>query len=182
MLDLAIVGGGPAGMSAALVAGRAMLNTVVINAEAARNNVTGASYAFLTRDGAHPSDILAASKQQLEKYDSVTYRLGTVATIEHHTAGFELTMEGGDHVLAKRLIIATGHRDELTRLELTSINEFYGKSVYPCVFCDGFEHRGQRLAPFGADDAALYAPMVTLWSADVTVFTNGRDLADASKR
>ena len=65
--DLIIIGGGPAGMSAALIAGRALLNTLVINAENPRNKVTTASHGFLTRDGAHPLELLRIGKEQLEK-------------------------------------------------------------------------------------------------------------------
>ena len=182
MLDLAIVGGGPAGMSAALIAGRALLDTVVINAEMARTHVTGASHGFLTRDGAHPSEILAVAKSQLEKYETVTYRVGVVAGIERHTNGFEITDDTGNRIMAERLIIATGHRDDLAQLSIEGIENVYGNSVYPCVFCDGLEHHGERIALFGGADAVHYAPMVSMWTRDLTVFTNGRELSASSIR
>ena len=108
LLDLAIIGGGPAGMSAALVAGRARLTTLIVNAEQPRNAVTTASHGFLTRDGAHPSDLLAVSKSQLEKYPSVRYHQGTVATVEQTGEGFTLALADGAQHRADRLVIAAG--------------------------------------------------------------------------
>ncbi len=179
-LDLVIIGGGPAGMSAALVAGRALLDTVVVNAEAPRNAVTSASHGFLTRDRAHPTELLAIAKLQLSTYDTVSYRKNTAASTSRTAAGFEVVLSDRSVLRSKRLIIATGHTDDLDQLELDGIEDTYGKSVYPCVFCDGFERRGERLAVFGREGAAHYAKVIRLWSDDLMVFTNGSTLdADA---
>ncbi|MGH1489874.1 MAG: NAD(P)/FAD-dependent oxidoreductase [Acidimicrobiales bacterium] len=183
--DVVIIGGGPAGMSAALTAGRALLNTVVVNAESPRNAVTTASHGFLTRDGAHPTELLAVAKQQLGKYETVRYVNDTVSTataVENgfgsgFEAGFEITLASGEKMLTRRLIVATGHADDLKRLDLPGIEAVYGKSVYPCMFCDGFEHRGERLAMFGREGAIHYAPMGLLWTDDLIVFTNGASLS-----
>ncbi len=174
--DLVIIGGGPAGMSAALTAGRARLETVIVNAESPRNAATTASHGFLTRDGAHPIDLLATAKEQLTKYTTVSYLNDTVTGVTKTDCGFEIALGNGDHLAAKRLIIATGQVDDLDRLELPGIDDVYGKTVYPCIFCDGFEHRDERLAVFGREGAVHYAPMVRLWSEDLVVFTNGADL------
>lgn len=178
-LDLVVIGGGPAGMSAALVAGRAMLNTVVINAETPRNAVTSASHGFLTRDGAHPAELLATAKQQLTKYSTVRYLNDTVTTTANADDHFRIGLACGDHLITHRLIIATGYRDDLSILGLDGIENVYGKSVYPCVFCDGYEHRGERLALFGTEGVTHYSPMIRLWSDDLIVFTNGSRLSPA---
>ncbi|MGB3185763.1 MAG: NAD(P)/FAD-dependent oxidoreductase [Ornithinimicrobium sp.] len=175
--EVAIIGGGPAGMSAALTAGRALLDTVIVNAESPRNAVTAASHGFLTRDGAHPTELLAAAKGQLAKYESVHYREDTVISALATEKGFEITLTGGEHVVAARLIIATGYADDLRKLDIAGIEDVYGRSVYPCIFCDGFEHRGERLALFGREGAIHYAPMVRLWADDLIVFTNGAVLS-----
>ncbi len=175
--DVVIIGGGPAGMSAALTAGRALLDTVVVNAESPRNAVTTASHGFLTRDGAHPTELLAVAKQQLAKYETVRYLNDRVITATATGGGFEVVVANGDRVVAGRLVIATGHTDVLGRLDLAGIDDVYGKSVYPCMFCDGFEHRGERLALFGREGAIHYAPMGRLWTDDLMVFTNGGSLA-----
>lgn len=175
--DLVIIGGGPAGMSAALTAGRAALDTLIVNAESPRNAVTTASHGFLTRDGAHPTELLAIGKQQLAKYETVRYRNDTVTSTTRTDTGFEVALAEGSTALADRLVIATGHTDDLDQLDLLGIAEVYGTSVYPCMFCDGFEHRGERLALFGREGAAHYAPMGRLWTDDLIVFTNGAALS-----
>lgn len=86
-LDLVILGGGPAGMAAALVAGRARLRTVVVNAEAARNRVSKASHGYLTRDGAHADELLSVAKEQLKKYPSVTYLVGSAISVNRTPEG-----------------------------------------------------------------------------------------------
>ncbi len=174
--DLVVIGGGPAGMSAALTAGRALLDTVIVNAENPRNAVTTASHGFLTRDGAHPSELLAISKQQLIRYDTVRYVNDSVTGTTKTDDGFEVSLANGELLATTRLIIATGQTDDVSKLNLDGIEHVYGKTVYPCIFCDGFEHRGERLALFGADAVVHYAPMVHMWSRDLAVFTNGDDL------
>lgn len=172
-LDVIIIGGGPSGMSAALIAGRGLLKTVVVNAERPRNIVTTASHGFLSRDGVHPRELLAVSKEQLKKYESVRYIAGLVARVAKDGAGFEVELEDGTLLHSKRLVLATGYRDELSMLSLPGVEEVYGKTVYPCVFCDGFEHRGERLAVFSKSGEDYYVPMVRNWSKDVALFTNG---------
>lgn len=175
-LDLAIVGGGPAGMSAALIAGRARLETAIVNSESPRNAVTTASHGFLTRDGAHPTELLAIGKEQLAKYETVSYANDTVAAIAKTEIGFTMDLATGSQIVADRLVIATGHVDDLDQLELPGIEDVYGTSVYPCMFCDGLEHQNERLALFGRERAMQYAPMGRLWTDDLIVFTNGSDL------
>ncbi len=181
-VDLIIIGGGPAGMSAALVAGRAMLSTVVINAEQPRNAVTTASHGLLTRDGAHPSELLAEAKRQLQPYETVSYLTDSATEVTATTDGFAVDLRSGRRLQTSRLVVATGQRDDLTRLDLPGIDAVYGRSVYPCLFCDGFEHRGQRLALFGRDGAVEYAAMACMWSDDVVVFTNGAVVGDVDRQ
>ncbi|MFV1465870.1 NAD(P)/FAD-dependent oxidoreductase [Phaeobacter sp. JH20_02] len=174
--DLIIIGGGPAGQSAALVAGRSRLKTAFINAEAPRNFVTTASHGFLTRDGAHPSTLLEVSKEQLRKYPSVRYIADKAVDVAQLPGGFSVTTWGGETLTGARMVIATGYRDDLDQLALPGIEKVYGKSVYPCPFCDGFEHAGEALAIFGHDEVEHFVPMMRLWSDDMIVFTNGRPL------
>lgn len=179
--DLAIIGGGPAGMNAALVAGRACLDTVVVNAEQPRNAVTTASHGFLTRDGAHPMELLAIAKEQLAKYDTVHYVRGTVEDVSRRAGVFTLRLSDHTEFQAKRIVLATGYRENLEELGLPGIEEVYGKSVFPCPFCDGYEHRDERLAVFGALHIVKFAPVVRVWSQDVVVFTNGDPLDEKTK-
>ncbi len=164
-------------MSAALVAGRARLKTVVVNSENPRNAVTTASHGFLTRDGVHPLELLRIGKEQLQKYRTVRYE--TVASTDVRKQGdkFRIELSNGDLFEAKRVIIATGFKDDLTRLNLPGIEAVYGKSVYPCPFCDGFEHADEALAVFGGPGVEHFVPVVKVWSTDLVVFTNGEQLS-----
>lgn len=172
-LDVVVLGGGPAGMSAALIAGRARLDAVIVNEEAPRNAVTKASHGFLTRDGAHPSDLLEVAKEQMGKYPSVRYVHGRAETVRRHEVGFVVGLDDGERLRASRVVIATGYADDIERLNLLGIEAVYGRSVFPCPFCDGFEHRDQRLAVFGSERMEHFAPLLRIWSEDLVVFTNG---------
>ena len=145
-------------MSAALIAGRARLETVVINAEAPRNAVTMASHGFLSRDGVHPSELLAVAKEQLRKYETVRYIARSAARVGADGVGFAIGLSDGTTVSANRVVIASGYVDDLARLELPGIEEVYGKSVFPCPFCDGYEHRDERLAVFGREGLEHFVP------------------------
>ena len=182
-LDLVIIGGGPAGMSAALVAGRTLLNTVVINAERPRNKVTTASHGFLTRDGVHPLELLKIAKQQLEKYDTVTYIKGSVTDAEKFEKGFRVTLDDGCTLTTDNIIFATGYKEDVTKNNLPGIEKVYGKSVYPCPFCDGWEHRVQKLALFDDTEFAFeFAKLIANWSNDLIVFTNGKQAISEDRK
>lgn len=178
--SLLIVGGGPAGLSAALVAGRARLQTVLVDAGEPRNAVTGASHGFLTRDGVHPLELQAIGRAQLEPYRSVTLHRGRVVDAELRPGGVLVRADDGTEWLAERVIFATGQRTRLDLVGIPGIEEVYGRSVFPCPFCDGFEHADLPLAVFAPD--AHLATMVRMWSDDVVLFTNGGPVDDAEHR
>jgi len=145
-----------------------------VNAESPRNIVTTASHGFLTRDGAHPSELLEEAKKQLKKYDTVEYVKGLVADISKDEGGFRVRTDDGRILDTKRLIIATGYKDNLDKCNLKGLEKVYGKSVYPCPFCDGWEHRDQKLALFGGGKfIGEFAKVIGNWSKDVIIFTNG---------
>ena len=79
-------------------------------------------------------------------------------------------------------MIATGYRDDLSELGLVGVEDVYGRSVYPCVFCDGFEQRHKSLAVFDSQATGFYTPMVRLWSDDVVMFTNGTPMKPEQRR
>lgn len=173
--DLIIIGGGPAGMSAALVAGRALLEAVVINAEKPRNRVTTASHGFLTRDGAHPLELLQIAKAQLVKYQTVEYKKGRVIHAEQVEDEFCVATADGTSYTTANILFATGCKDDVSKTGLHGIEKVYGKSVYPCPFCDGWEHRGEKLALFGETAfTPEFAKMIANWSDDLIIFTNGK--------
>ena len=173
-------------MSAALIAGRARLRAVVVNTETPRNAVTTASHGFLTRDGTHPTELLEIAKQQLTKHETVRYVHATATDLSDVDGRFAIDLADGASLTAEWVIIATGYRDDLSRLNLPGIEDVYGKSVYPCPFCDGFERRDERLAVFGGPGVDFFVPVVRVWSEDLVVFTNGApigtDARDALER
>lgn len=181
LLDVAIVGGGPAGMSAALVAGRSRLRAMVLNEERPRNLVTAASHGFLTRDGVHPRDLMKHAQEDLRKYPTVSYEADRVVGVKRDGPTFHLELASGRALQARRLVIATGHRDDLEKLRLPGLRDVYGSSVFPCPFCDGYERAGERLAVFGGVGVETYAALVKMWSDDVAVFTNGMQLAPSAR-
>ena len=179
-MDVVIIGGGPAGMSAALVLGRSRINTLILNTEKARNLVTTHSHGFLTQDGKHPSEIFSIAKKQLEKYPSVLYKKEKALKVEKTDEGFLIETDSGSYT-SRRVILATGHKDNIHELGINGLSEVYGKSVYPCPFCDGFEMADKKLAVFGdADFGPMFSKTIAHWSKDVIVFTNGDKVTDGT--
>ena len=171
MLDVIIVGGGPAGLSAALLLGRARRRTVVCDAGAPRNRTSHALHGFLSRDGIPPGELLRKGRDEIRKYD-IEWRSERVTSICRRSHGFEAQLEGGDRLQARKLLIATGVSDRLPGVE--GFEACYGHSVHHCPYCDGWEWRDAPVAVFGSGKggAALALALLT-WSADVQLFTNG---------
>lgn len=176
--EIIIIGGGPAGMSAALVLGRSRIKTLVLNTENPRNLVTTHSHGFLTQDGKHPSEIFKVAKEQLNKYPSVSYQKEKAINVKRDNNSFTVKTENNTFK-AKRVVIATGHRDNISSIGIDGLIEVYGKSVYPCPFCDGFEMADKKLAVIGdAMMAPMFSKTISHWSNDVIVFTNGEKIID----
>lgn len=178
IIEVIIIGGGPAGMSAALVLGRSRINTLILNTENPRNIVTTHSHGFLTQDGKHPIEIFKIAKQQLGKYSSVHYKNEKALELKQTGDGFLVTTETVQYK-SKRVVIATGHKDNIADIRIEGLIEVYGKSVYPCPFCDGFEMADKKLAVFGdAFMAPMFSKTISHWSKDIIVFTNGEEVLD----
>lgn len=181
-VQLVIIGAGPAGMAAALIAGRARLDAVVLDARSPRNAVAHASHGFLTRDGAHASELREVAQEQLTKYPTVRYEHASVEDVVAGADGFRITTNAADEWRAARVVFATGFRTDLSTVGLADVDALYGKSVFPCPFCDGFEVGDRRLAVFASAAAAHMGPLLRMWSSDVVVFTNGRPLAPEDRQ
>lgn len=176
--DVIIIGGGPAGMSAALVLGRSRIKTLILNAENARNKITKHSHGFLTQDGKHPTEILSIAKVQLSKYPSVYYKKEKALDLQLEKGIFTIETASGNYQ-AKRVIMATGYKDNIADIGIEGLTEVYGKSVFPCPFCDGFEMADKKLAVFGdASMAPMFSKKIAHWSNDIIAFTNGDKVTD----
>lgn len=176
--DTVIVGGGPAGLSAALLLGRCTRKVLLCDEGKPRNARSHALNGFLTRDGSPPAVFLQMGRQELERYPNVELRRTVVSRIETQEDQFLVTLKEGDAVRCRTVLLATGVVDELPKVE--GINQLYGFSVHSCPFCHGWECRGQRIAVLGeTDEAAQLAQELTVWSDAVVLCTQGRTQYDA---
>jgi thioredoxin reductase len=170
--DVLVVGGGPAGLSAALMLGRCRRRVLVCDSGPKRNRASHALHGFLTRDGTAPAELLRIARAQLRPYATVERRQARVTGLRRRGGLFEATLSRGRPVSARRVLLATGVVDELPRWP--GLPRFYGRSVFHCPYCDGWEFRERRLAAWGRTPAtAGLALKLTSWSRRVTLLTGG---------
>ncbi len=181
MRDVIIVGGGPAGLSAALILGRCRRRVLLIDAGHPRNAVTPRMHGFLGRDGRAPGDLRDEARRELAAYDTIEIWDGRVVDAVQRPDGFRVVLEDQRRADARRLILATGLRTDLPAVE--GFSEFWGHGVHHCPYCDGYENRDQPLAVYGPGEAAKgLALELTAWSRDLTLFTDGPCGLDAPER
>ena len=181
-VDVIVVGGGPGGLSAGLLLGRSRRRTVILDGNEPRNAQTHAAHSFLTRDGIAPQELRRISREQLATYPSIEVRHGHVTDARVSGSGFAVALSDGSELSARRLILATGVRDLLPDIE--GIEERYGRSVFHCPYCDGWEQRDRPLAvlvePAMAEAQAM---MIQHWSQDLILLSHGEPLeADVVRR
>ena len=175
--DVVVVGGGAAGLSAALVLGRARRRVAVIDAGAPRNAPAAHMHGFLSRDGMPPADLLAEGRDEVTGY-GVELVSDQVLGIE---PGFAVRVAGGRTVTARRILMATGVGDELP--DVPEVRERWGKDLLHCPYCHGWEVRDQPLGVLGAlPGSAQHALLVRQWSRDVVFFVHTYDLMPAEQR
>ena len=175
--DAIIVGGSFAGLSAGLQLARARRRILVIDEGQRRNRFSSHSHGFLGQDGREPAAIVAEAKAQLLAYPTVAWRGARANGAEIEGDGFSIVDANGDQHLAKRLLLATGVRDELPAIP--GLMKRWGKSVLHCPYCDGYELGGGKLGVLaGGSFSALKAALVADWG-EVTLFLNGEAEPDA---
>lgn len=171
MLDVLVVGGGPAGLSAALMLGRCRRRVLVCDLGQPRNRRSHALHGYLTRDGIAPPDFNDLGRRELAPYGVELRQVGVTgarSTPDHYT----VSLADGSEQTARYLLIATGVIDDLPAI--TGFDDCYGRSLFHCPYCDGWELRDRRLTAFGAGAAvAGLALGLKAWSPDVVVCTNG---------
>lgn len=171
--DVIIVGAGPAGLSAALMLGRCRRSVLVCDTGKPRNRASHAMHGYLSRDGINPREFLHIARRDLAQYDTVHFRDVEVVAAECKPDGhFEVTLATGARVRARKLLIATGVSDNVP--PLAGISELYGRSVFHCPYCDGWEIRDQPIAIYGRGEHGLGLSLeMTVWSRDLVLCTDG---------
>ncbi|MBI3225400.1 MAG: NAD(P)/FAD-dependent oxidoreductase [Mycolicibacterium cosmeticum] len=170
--DCIIVGGGAAGLSAALVLGRARRRTLVLDAGAQSNLAAHGIGGLLGHDGRPPAELYEMGRKEVGTYPSVEVRSATVVTARREGDNFVLTTADGHRVVTRRVLLAAGMHYEMP--EIPGIAELWGRSVFHCPFCHGWEVRDQPLAVLAQGDRAAHiALLLRGWSDDIVVLSNG---------
>ena len=168
--DCIVVGGGAAGLSAALVLGRARRRTLVVDAGGQSNHVAHGIGGLLGHDGRPPTAYYAAARQELAAYPNVEVRRGTVRGGERHGDAFALELDDGARETAHRVLLATGM--DYRPPAVPGIAERWGRSVFHCPFCHGWEVRERPLGVLDRGPSGVQrALLLRMWSDDVTLLT-----------
>jgi thioredoxin reductase len=172
--EVVVIGGGAAGLSAALVLSRARRRVAVVDAGEPRNSPAAHMQGFLSRDGHALSDLLSAGRGEVKGYGGHLID-DKVTGIARGTAGFQVLLAKGSQLTARRILVATGLRDELP--DIPGVRERWGRDLLHCPYCHGYEVRDQPLGVLGtAPDAVQHAQLIRQWSSDVVFFPHTDEL------
>ena len=176
-----VCGGGPAGLAAALWLGRYRRDTVILDAGGQRNRRARASHGYLTRDGCEPGEFLDVARAEATSYETVRLADDEVRSVSRGDDGFVLRADESEY-RCRRLVLTTGVSD--VHPDLPGFDDLYGRAIFHCSCCDGYETRGMDVIAIGwAEHSAGYALDLLDWGARVTLVTNGNTFeGDASSR
>lgn len=168
-VDVVVVGGGAAGLSAASWLGRYRRSVVLLDSGDYRNASVDRSHGYLGRDPQDPKELLARGREEVLAYPTVQIRSAQVSDLRRREDGL---FEVGDDLLAHRLVLACGVKDVLPEVEGFDVH--YGASVFHCPSCDGYEARDRDVVAIGWDQHLVgFAGTLKNWASSVTVVTNG---------
>ncbi|GGP97005.1 thioredoxin reductase (NADPH) [Actinomadura coerulea] len=174
--DVVVVGAGAAGLNAALVLARARRRVAVVDAGEPRNAPAAHMQGFLSRDGMSPAALSEVGRAEIAGYGAALID----ARVEHVDPGFTVRLAGGAALGARRLVVATGLRDELPGIP--GVAERWGKDVLHCPYCHGYEVRDQPMGVLGTSAGAVHqALLLRQWSDDVVLFVHTLELDEAAR-
>ena len=173
--DVIIIRGSYSGLAAAMALGRALRKVLIIDSEKPCNRQTPYSHNFLTQDGKTPKEIATLAKQQVTMYDSVEFFNSLATKVSKTENGFEVQTSSGDIFKSKKLIFATGIKDEMPSIK--GFSECWGISVLHCPYCHGYEVRNETTGIFGNGEYGFeFSKLISNWTKDLTLFTNGKSI------
>lgn len=172
--DCIVVGGGPAGLNAAIVLGRCRRKVLVFDTEQYRNRYSHGIHNYLTRDDMLPNEFLKICHDELQKYSIQKIRKKVVSAKKDEEDMFVVKDENGTIYYSKKLLIATGLTDTLPQIE--GIRECYGKSVFHCPYCDGWEVRDKKVGVYARNKEGWELALALKgWTHYVTLYTDGKN-------
>jgi thioredoxin reductase len=178
--DVVIIGGGAAGLSAALVLSRARRRVLVIDAGEPRNGPATLLHGFLSRDGFSPAEMLTIGRDEVKVYGGDIIDGRVTALVLHDLEGLHVSLDDGQRISARQVLVTTGLRDELP--DIPGLRERWARDVLHCPYCHGHEVRDRRLGVLGGTQgAARYAQIVRQWTDDVVYFTPPAVLTDVER-
>lgn len=179
--DCIIVGGGPAGLNAAVVLGRCRRKVLLFDTAQYRNRYSHGMHNYPTRDDILPGDFIALCLPEIEKYGVKRLQKKVVRARKNAEGIFLVRDEDNNTYYAKKLLIATGLADNVPQIE--GFQELYGKSVFHCPYCDGWEVQDKRLGVYARNkDGSELALALKGWSTQVTLYTDGKKSVRAKQR
>lgn len=179
--DVIVVGGSYSGLAAAMALGRASKKVLVIDSGKPCNRQTPHSHNFLTQDGRTPSEISAQAKRQVEQYDTIGFLDGKAVDGRKTDQGFAIETDSGKVFTAQKLVFATGISDKME--DIPGYSECWGISVLHCPYCHGYEIRGVKTGILANGEHAFeLARLISNWTSDLTVYTNGRSTLTTEQR
>lgn len=171
--DVIIIGGSYSGLSAAMSLGRALKQVLIIDSGKPCNSQTPHSHNFITHDGKTPSQITQEAKEQVLKYDTVSFHDGLAISGTKTENEFEIRTELGEVFISKKVIFATGVKDIMP--DINGFAECWGISILHCPYCHGYEVRHEKTGIIGNGEYGFeFSKMINNWTKNLTLFTNGK--------
>ncbi|EJN57620.1 FAD-dependent pyridine nucleotide-disulfide oxidoreductase [Halogranum salarium B-1] len=178
--DVLVVGGGPAGLSAALQLGRSLRSVLVCDNGEPRNGPAAESHGYLTRDGISPDELRRLGREEVVRYGG-EFRNSKVTDVSRGDERFTSTLDSGETITSRKIVLATGVRDALPATE--GFRELWGSGVHHCPYCHGYEVRDEPLGVVVTSQHMVeYAKLIYNLSDDLVVFTDGQDVFDEESR